>query len=47
VSKRSNVPAIDVRVGFRVAGDSDLFDLKEYEDIRIVSRRTFLTVLMA
>ena len=39
--------AIDGRAGFVVSGDSDLLDLREDEDIRIVSPRVFLDLLGA
>jgi putative PIN family toxin of toxin-antitoxin system len=39
--------AIEGRAGFVVAGDSDLLDLRQYEDIRIVSPRVFLDLLGA
>jgi putative PIN family toxin of toxin-antitoxin system len=39
--------AIEGRARFVVAGDSDLLDLKEYDDIRIVSPRVFLDLLVA
>jgi putative PIN family toxin of toxin-antitoxin system len=39
--------ALEGRAGFVVAGDSDLLDLKEYEGIRIVSPRAFLSLLVA
>lgn len=37
--------AIEGRAGFIVAGDSDLLDLKEYEDVRIISPRVFVDLL--
>jgi putative PIN family toxin of toxin-antitoxin system len=37
--------AIEGRVGFVVAGDSDLLDLKEYDGIRFVSPRAFLDLI--
>jgi len=37
--------AIEGRAGFIVAGDSDLLDLKEYDGIRIVSPRAFLSLV--
>ena len=39
--------AIEGRAAFVVAGDSDLLDLKQYEDIRIVSPRVFFDLLVA
>lgn len=39
--------ALEGRAGFVVAGASDLLDLKEYEGIRIVSPRAFLSLLVA
>ena len=39
--------AIEGRAGFVVAGDSDLLDLREYDDIRIVSPRVFVDLLGA
>jgi hypothetical protein len=40
------VAAIEGRAGCVVAGDSDLLDLKEYDDIRIASPRLFLDLLV-
>jgi len=37
--------AMEGRAGFVVAGDSDLFDLKEYDGVRIVSPRVFLNLV--
>lgn len=37
--------AIAARAAFVVAGDSDLLDLEQYEDVRIVSPRVFLGML--
>jgi putative PIN family toxin of toxin-antitoxin system len=37
--------AIEGRARFVVSGDSDLLDLKEYEGIRVVSPRAFLSLL--
>ena len=37
--------AIEGRAGFIVAGDSDLLDLKEYDGIRIVRPRAFLSLV--
>lgn len=37
--------AIEGRAEFVVGGDSDLLDLKEYDGIRIVSRRAFLHLI--
>ena len=43
----THLAAIEGRVGFVVAGDSDLLDLREYDGIRIVNPRAFLDLLVA